>query len=155
GQRLSPPKLAPVRRSRRTFFHYSGSRRFFFRNSMARQPVTPWPTAPGSVFFGDAASGATLSRATKDGRIRRLARGLYSADLRADPAELIARNRWKIVARLVPDAVIADRSAAEGGTPVGGVLTVISNERREDVTLPGLVVVPRRGPGPLDDDNTW
>ncbi len=122
---------------------------------MARQPTTPWPTTPGSVFFGDAASGALLSRATKDGRIRRLARGLYSADLRADPVELIARNRWKIVAHLVPDAVIADRSAAEGGMPAGGVLTVISTERKEDVTLPGLIVAPRRGPGPLDDDGNW
>ncbi|MEX2548577.1 MAG: Fic family protein [Chloroflexota bacterium] len=122
---------------------------------MARQPTTPWPTTPGSVFFGDAASGATLSRATKDGRIRRLARGIYTADFRADPAELIARNRWKIVAHLVPDAVIADRSAAEGGMPAGGVLTVISNERKEDVTLPGLIVAPRPGPGPLVDDSTW
>jgi uncharacterized protein len=112
---------------------------------MPRQPATPWPTTPGSVFFSDVASGATLSRATKDGRIRRLARGLYSADLRADPAELIARNRWKIVAHLMPDAVIADRSAAEGGIPAGGVLTVISNERREGVTLPGLIVAPVRG----------
>ncbi|CAN5862330.1 hypothetical protein BH24ACT3_BH24ACT3_04660 [soil metagenome] len=30
------------------------------------------------MFFGDVASDATLSRAAKDGRIRRLARGLYS-----------------------------------------------------------------------------
>ncbi len=122
---------------------------------MARQPATPWPTTPGSVFFGDVAGGATLSRATKDGRIRRLARGLYSADLRSDPAELIARNRWAVVARFVPDAVIADRSAAEGGMPVGGILTVVSNERTEDVNLPGLVVAPRPGPGALDDDNGW
>ena len=122
---------------------------------MPRQPATPWPTTPGSVFFGNAASGAMLSRATKDGRIRRLARGLYSADLRADPTELIARNRWKVVAHLLPDAVIADRSAAEGGMPAGGVLTVISNERREDVTLPGLIVAPRSGPGALDDDSMW
>jgi len=122
---------------------------------MARQPLTPWPTRPGSVFFGDVASDATLSRATKDGRIRRLARGLYSADFRSDPAELVARNRWLVVARLLPDAVIADRSAAEGGLPVGGVLTVISNQRAGDVTLPGLIVAPRRGPGPFDDDNTW
>ena len=122
---------------------------------MARQPTTPWPTTPGSVFFGDVASDATLSRATRDGRIRRLVRGLYSADLRSDPTELVVRNRWSIVARLVPDAVIADRSAAEGGMPVGGVLTIISNERTEDVTLPGLIVAPRAGPGPLEDDNTW
>ncbi|MGH9138280.1 MAG: Fic family protein [Acidimicrobiales bacterium] len=122
---------------------------------MARQPTSPWPTTPGSVFFSDAASDATLSRATKDDRIRRLARGLYSADLRAEPAELVARNRWKIVARLVPDALIADRSAAQGGRPVGGVLTVVSNERKEDLTLPGLVISPRTGPGPLDDDLGW
>jgi hypothetical protein len=107
------------------------------------------------VFFGDVASVATLSRATKDGRIRRLARGLYSADLRADPAEVVARNRWAIVARLVPDALIADRSAAEGGMPTAGVLTVVSNERKEPLELPGLVVAPRPGPGPLDDDLGW
>ena len=122
---------------------------------MARPLTTPWPTTPGSVFFGDVASAATLSRAVKDGRIRRLARGLYSADLRADPAELVARNRWVIVARLLPDAIIADRSAAEGGMPTAGVLTVVSNARREPVELPGLVIVPRPGPGPLADDPGW
>src|SRR3546814_13549993 len=99
---------------------------------MARQPVTPWPTSPGSVFFGDVASDATLSRATKDGRIRRLVRGLYYADLRSDPAELVARYRWSIVARRLPDAVIADRSAAEGGMAAGGVLTVIPTRRIAD-----------------------
>src|SRR5437899_7160761 len=113
---------------------------------MARQPATPWPTTPGSVFVGDVASVATLSRAAKDGRIRRLARGVYSADLRADPAELVARNRWAIVAGLAPDALIADRSAAEGGMPTAGVLTVVSNKRKEPLELPGLVITPRPGP---------
>lgn len=122
---------------------------------MARQLQTPWPTAPGSVFFGDAASAATISRAVKDGRVRRLARGLFTADLRFDPVELIARNRWEIVARLVPDTLIADRSAADGGMPTAGVLTVVSNERKEPLELPGLVVVPRAGVGPLDDDLPW
>lgn len=122
---------------------------------MARQPAAPWPTTPGSVFFGDAASVAMLSRAVKDGRIRRLARGLYSADLRAEPTELVARNRWAILARLVPDAVIADRSAAEGGMPVAGMLTVVSSARKEDLVLPGLVISPRPGPGLLEDDVAW
>jgi hypothetical protein len=107
------------------------------------------------VFFGDAASGATLSRAVKDGRIRRLARGLYSADLTTEPADLIARNRWPVVARLVPDALIADRSAAEGGMPSQGVLTVVSSQRKEDLHLPGLVIAPRAGLGPLADDLPW
>lgn len=107
------------------------------------------------MFYGDAASGATLSRAVKDGRIRRLARGLYSADLRAEPAELVARNRWSVLARLVPDALIADRSAAEGGMPSQGVLTVVSSQRAANLDLPGLVVAPRPGPGPLADDLPW
>ena len=122
---------------------------------MARQPATPWPTAPGSVFFGDVASGATISRAVKDGRVRRLVRGLFTADLRSDPVELVARNRWPIVARLIPDALVADRSAAEGGMPAAGTLTVVSNERKAPLELPGLVVVPRPGPGPLADDLPW
>ncbi len=122
---------------------------------MARPPATPWPTNPGSVFFGDVTSAATLSRAVKDGRIRRLNRGLFSADLRADPSELVARNRWAILARLVPDALIADRSASEGGTPSGGVLTILSNRRKEDLVLPGLIISPRPGPGPLADDLGW
>lgn len=123
---------------------------------MARQPPPPWPTVPGSVFFGgDVGRASTLSRAVKDGRVRRLVRGVYTADIGADPDELVARNRWEIVARLVPDGLIADRSAAEGGIPTSGVLTVVSNKRREPLLLPGLVVLPRPGPGPLADDLPW
>jgi hypothetical protein len=107
------------------------------------------------VFFGDVASAAALSRATKADRIRRLARGVYTADLRSDPAELVARNRWAIIARLLPDALLADRSAAEGGVPSAGVLTVVSSERKEDIELPGLTVRPRAAPGPLADDLPW
>ena len=105
--------------------------------------------------LGDVASAATLSRAVKDGRIRRLARGLYSADLGGEPAELVARNRWRILARFIPDALIADRSAAEGGLPASGVLTIVSGMRSEDLVLPGLVVAPRSGPGALEDDREW
>ncbi|MGI8806854.1 MAG: Fic family protein [Acidimicrobiales bacterium] len=107
------------------------------------------------MFFGDVTSAATLSRAVRAGRVRRLATGLFTGDLRADGAELVARNRWAIVARLVPDALIADRSAAEAGMPVVGVLTVVSNDRKEALFLPGLTVAPRRGPGPLADDLGW
>ena len=122
---------------------------------MARRPATPWPTAAGSVFFGGIAAAATLSRAVRDGRIRRLAQGIYSADRTADPAALVERNRWAILAQLVPDALIADRSAANNGLPVGGVLCVVSSMRARDVILPGLVISPRPGPGPLHDDLPW
>jgi hypothetical protein len=122
---------------------------------MAQPRSIPWPTSSGSVFFGDVTSVATLSRATRDGRVRRLAPGVFSADLVMDPPELVARNRWTIVARLIPDALIADRSAAEGGVPTAGVLTVVSNGRKADLDLPGLRVLPRPGPGPRLDDLRW
>ena len=122
---------------------------------MARPPVTPWPVDSGSVFFRDAASPATLSRATRDGRIRRLAPGVYTADLGTDPTELIRRNRWAVVAELVPDALIADRSAATGARSTDEHLFVVSAERVRDLALPGLVIVPRKGPGPLPSDLPW
>jgi hypothetical protein len=122
---------------------------------MARLPTTSWPTGPGTVFFRGATSAATLSRATRDGRIRRIAPGVYSADLLADPEDLVRRNRWSIVAALVPDALIADRSAATGAKSTDAYLFVVSSERSRDLELPGLVIVPRRGPGPLPSDLPW
>jgi hypothetical protein len=122
---------------------------------MARTPSTPWPTDPGAVFFGDAASPATLSRGVSDGRIRRLALGLYSADLDATPEALVERNLWQIVAHFVPDAVVADRSAAADGKPVDGALFVVANERARALVLPGITVVPRPGTPALDDDPPW
>ncbi len=107
------------------------------------------------MFFGGVASAATLSRAVTAGRIRRLARSVYTADLRADPASIIERNRWTILAELVPDALIADRSAAENGMPAAGVLHIVSATRSRELRLPGLTVSPRPGPGPLDDDQPW
>ena len=101
------------------------------------------------------ASQPTLSRAVAAGRIRRLASGIYSADPNADATELISRNRWQIVAHLIPDALVADRSAASDGTPTDGVVFIASNERTRPFALPGLDVAPRRGPGPLPDDLVW
>jgi hypothetical protein len=122
---------------------------------MTRTPTTPWPTEQGSVFFAGVASPATLSRAVSDGRIRRLATGVYTADLMSRPADLVDRNRWEILSCLVPDAIVADRSAANNGLPVDGVLFIISNDRTRDVSLPGLTISPRPGASPLDDDLPW
>lgn len=122
---------------------------------MTRTPTTPWPTQQGSVFFAGVATPATLSRAVSNGRVRRLATGLYTADLTSQPADLVDRNRWEILSRLVPDAIVADRSAANNGLPMNGVLFVISNNRTRDVSLPGLMISPRPGASPFEDDPPW
>ncbi len=95
------------------------------------------------MFFDDdedVASAQTLGRAVAEGRIRRLVPRLYTADLISDPTQIVAENRWYILGRLLPRAVIVDRSAAEGGKVVNGLLHVATEGRRTTLKLPGLEV---------------
>jgi hypothetical protein len=110
---------------------------------MPRTRAPLWPVGSRSVFFSNAASRPTLAAAVRHERIRRLAPGIWSADLDSAPAEIIAANIWEIVARILPDAVIVDRSAASGGRIDGGIVTVATDARAGDVALPGVTVVVR------------
>lgn len=95
------------------------------------------------MFFDDdegVASAQTLGRAVAEGCIRRLAPRLYTADLISDPAQIVAENLWYILGRMLPGAVIVDRSAAEDGKVVDGTLYVATEGRRTPLTLPGLEV---------------
>ena len=124
---------------------------------MARRLTVPWPTGPRTVFFDDVASRDTLSRAVADGRIRRLAPRLYSSDLSADPAEIVVANRWLILGRLLPGAVIVDRSAARDGGVTGGCIFVAAETHRKSMRLPGMEVRIRPGAPLVEpvDDPPW
>ena len=78
------------------------------------------------MFFDEVASRDALSRAVANGWIRRLAPRLYTADLLNDPAGIVAGNRWRILGRVLPGAVVADRSAAERGSTGEGVPLVVA-----------------------------
>jgi Fic/DOC family len=101
------------------------------------------------------AADAAASRAMRRGELRRLARGLYTANL-DEPAEQLVGRNWIEVANLYfPGAVIADRSAVEGRPAPDGSLFLDSGAQPSHpsvVELPGLVLKPRSGPGPLQDD---
>ncbi len=106
------------------------------------------------MFFDDVASRDTLSRAVADGRIRRLAPRLYSADLVSDPAEIVVANRWLILGHLLPGAVIVDRSAAQDGSVSGDCIFVATENGRKSIQLPGMEVRIRCGrplTEPLED----
>lgn len=107
-----------------------------------------------SVTFASEQNRSALSRAAGEGRLRRVARGIYTDELESSEEEVVRRHRWVIAARLIPDAVIVDRSAAGGGAPADGVLFVASQTRARNVELPGLVVAVRDGPR-LDSDQVW
>lgn len=112
---------------------------------MTRSKSTPWPTGRRTVFFDDVTSRSTLGRAVAAGRIRRLAPRLYSADLASDPADIVAANRWPILGRLLPGAIVVDRSAAHNGSPSDGCLFVAVERGRKPLQLPGLEVHVRSG----------
>jgi predicted transcriptional regulator of viral defense system len=110
--------------------------------------------ADDDLVFADQRNRARLSRAARDGRLRRLARGIYTQDTHSPAEAVVARHRWAIVAHLIPDAVIVDRSAASGGAPAHHTLFVASKQRIRDVELPGLRIAVRAGHR-LTSDLPW
>ncbi len=94
----------------------------------------------------------TLTAQERRGEIRRLAPGIYTANL-DDEAAVIVRGNWpRILACEVPGAIITDRSAPISG-PINGVIYVVSpRQSRTPITLPGLTISRRPGPGPQPGD---
>lgn len=107
-----------------------------------------------SIFFTNDQNRSALSRGAREGRLRRIAVGIYADEIDRSDADIVARHRWEIVAHLIPDAVIVDRSAASRGSPAGEILFVASEIRRRDVRLPGLVIAVREGRR-LPSDQMW
>jgi hypothetical protein len=103
------------------------------------------------LVFADQANTAVLTRAAQRGTLRRLARGIYTSDLTADPEAIVRRHLWRLVAHEFPGAVIADRSVRAGGMPDGGSLYVV-HSRRRPLELPGVTINPRRGTGQVLGD---
>ena len=101
------------------------------------------------VIFAEQGNRAWLSRQTSAGSFRRLARGIYTRSF-GEPADIVRRNLWAIVAHLVPGAVVTDR-CGRTHQPSDEVLTVV-HARERPIELPGLLIAPRRGPGPMPGD---
>lgn len=82
-------------------------------------------------------------RLVEQGKLVRLARGIYSDEV-LKPPEQIVRESWReILGRTMPGAVITDRSGFSGH-PVDGHLFV-HHPRTRVIELPGLTIVPAKG----------
>lgn len=95
-----------------------------------------------------------LSRALKDGRVRKLATALYTSTVEEPPEALIRRLLWKIASLLFPGAVITDRTAFEAGPATDGSVFLAADVAR-DVALPGVTLRSRKGRGPLPGDTPF
>ncbi len=102
------------------------------------------------AFVGEVPSSTLLDRVRR-GLLTRIAAGVYSSDVNAEPVSIVRREWHTIVGHLFPAAVITDRSAATGG-PVDGYLYISHPGRARETALPGMTVRARPGAGPLEGD---
>lgn len=103
------------------------------------------------AFVSHTAISRAVSRAVGAGTLRRLASRLYTKNLDDAPEEIVRRNLWPIVAGYFPGALVADRTAIEAAPAPDGSVCLVS-ERGRMIELPGIVLRPRRGPGPTASD---
>jgi len=95
-----------------------------------------------------------VSRATKAGKLRKLSSRLYTRNFTDTPEAIVRRNLWQVVGGFFPGALIADRTALENAPAEDGSICLVA-DRGSDVTLPGLMLRPRRGKPPLVSDRPF
>lgn len=106
------------------------------------------------AFVSNAGISSEVSRRVADGRLRKLASRLYTRNLDDAPRSIVRRNLWSIVSGYFPGALVADRTALELEPASDGSVCLVS-ERGADVELPGVVLRPRRGAPPQEDDRPF
>lgn len=99
----------------------------------------------------DFTSTRARQRRVQDGSIMPLARGVWTDAVGAEPDEIVAEKWREIVGRLMPTAVITERSAFML-RPVDGELFV-SHPRATPLRLPGLTVYPDGSRAHRHDDD--
>ena len=106
------------------------------------------------VFVSNATLASYVSRELKKGRLRKLGSRVYTTNLTEPKELLVKRHAWFIVKELFPSSVIVDRTALEHRPAADGSIFIVSKKKRA-VVLPGLAIYPRKGRGPLDEDQPF
>ena len=106
------------------------------------------------LVFSTAQTAQAKKRQAKSGKLRRVARGIYTSNLSDDLGMVLRRNAEDLIGHLFPGAVVSHRSAFEFGDranrPEHLFLTLPKAPRI--VRLPGMTIHVLRGPGPTDRD---
>lgn len=90
----------------------------------------------------------------KVGTIRKIAPRIYSSNFSDEPATIIKRNWYRVLANLYPDAILSHRTALESKPTKEGhiYLTYIYTK---NVELPGLTIHFLNGPSHIKGDNPF
>lgn len=100
------------------------------------------------------ADARAIQRQAKAGKFARIAEGVYLRESETNAQAALVRRNWsRILAALVPGAVISYRSAYVGGLTTDGVIYLSHPTRfNRTIQMPGLRAVLVKGPGPLAGD---
>lgn len=106
------------------------------------------------VFVSNTTISKIVSRAVNRGELRRIGPRLYTRNLSEPPERLVRRNWYHLVTSYYPDALISDRTAMENRPAQDGSVFLVSKKRKA-TKLPGLVLRPREGMGPIEGDKPF
>lgn len=108
---------------------------------------------PPEIVFADAITSKRYQREVEAGRMRRLARGIYTPNLEDAPEIILQRNRHDFLHALYPDTVVSHRSAIEIGAAVQPHVWLSAPVAKErTVRYPGLAIHILPGKGPVRGD---
>ena len=93
----------------------------------------------------------SVQRRLKAGELKLVAKGMATNCPEQDWPSLVARERIRILAALIPGSVIGFRSAFEGGRPIDGVMYLNGTYPRT-IDLPGLTITVFKGASPQTGD---
>lgn len=103
------------------------------------------------LLFSEAAKPAQsrrVLRLAEEGKVRKLAPGIYTSNLTSTLESIVLRKWPEIVGHLVPGSVVSHRSAFDA-KPNKGRLTITRPGTRRKLDLPGLSVDVMPGTGPV------
>ncbi len=108
------------------------------------------------VVFADAESSKRYQREVAAGRMRRIARALYTSNMEDSPDIIVQRNRLDLVNQLFPGSVVSHRSAIEIGGAVQPHLWLSGKYAKErKIEYPGFTIHVLPGKGPLKGDTPF
>ncbi len=103
------------------------------------------------VFVSSTEISSQVSQAVAEGKLKKLASRLYTKNMKDDPEVIVRRHWYDLLKEYYPDALIADRTALENSPAKDGSVFIVSSKKR-NTELPGLILNPRKGRGPLESD---
>jgi DNA-binding transcriptional LysR family regulator len=118
---------------------------------------TKAPASRGPVILSASLSpveARRLQRMAREGKARRIARGIYVEGVARDEARLAVREAWeRIAGALAPGGVVSHATALRGEPAPDGSVTISHPSRfGKTIRLPGLLLGLAKGPGPLPGD---